>query len=508
MSGEGAGIIMGILGIAAFGTVIAAIGAVILAGGAIYLAGRAAIGAGKGIYAAHKAAEERRLAKARAELEAVTGALKETALERHEEMKKAEASLAAAYEHEVERREKMMEEAHSKVVKAERRMEDLVLELPKFYETRERDIRDAIDREISSFTRDLEKACDDIAAQATASMTEKKRESLARLDAAFADIEARKQAHLDYAMDVKLSAESLLKALQKSYEIEKYASAEYAAVQTAAEQLAELMKDPNEAKAKSAANSAAMLAERVQILQVRLEQRTATFNHQKKMLEARLAELKGIAEATHDLKADDKEGILDPYVSEECDAAFWSEGRLTKLWDKAKELEEKVKEFQYTTSRVGQESDAALLAFELDNTRMALEREHARVRALLMSKVFISKIAGDMIESMTEMGWELAEEPFYHKNAAGEEDERMPIELKFERDGDKMSVILYDEYDEKTGQYRQGVRRLSNEAGMADEKKRHEEDAQVTEKMRKRGHKDFTMTCKKSTEGKKMISEE
>ena len=84
----------------------------------------------------------------------------------------------------------------------------------------------------------------------------------------------------------------------------------------------------------------------------------------------------------------------------------------------------------------------------------------------------------------------------------------MPIELKFARDGDKMSVILYDEYDEKTGQYRQGVRRLSNEAGMADEKKRHEEDAQVTEKMRKRGHKDFTMTCKKSTEGKKMISEE
>ncbi|MBR0393420.1 MAG: hypothetical protein IJK38_13970, partial [Oscillospiraceae bacterium] len=80
MSGEGAGIIFGILAIAGFGAVIAVAGAAILAGGAIYLAGKAAIAIGKGIYAVHKAAESERLAKARAELEAVTGALKETAV--------------------------------------------------------------------------------------------------------------------------------------------------------------------------------------------------------------------------------------------------------------------------------------------------------------------------------------------------------------------------------------------------------------------------------------------
>ena len=292
----------------------------------------------------------------------------------------------------------------------------------------------------------------------------------------------------------------MLAALEKSYDCDQFASTELLTVKSTIEQLEELLKDPGAASARTAAFVSGMLSERVQILQIRVEQRTATFNHQKAMLQARLAELQKIAEASHDLKADDKEGILEPFVTEEQDAAFWSENRLQPMWEKADQLAKRVEGFTYAEHM--SEHDAALLAIELDEQRLALEKERARVNAFLLSKVLTAKMTGDVIQSEAEMGWELAEEPFYH-----EDDARKAIELVFRRDNDTKRIIMSDEYDSETQQYKQVVRRYLKEEGPVDESKRQQEDAELTAKMQKLGHKDFKMACDKSTLGKRLSGE-
>ena len=500
MSGLGTTAVLGVLAVAILGPYLLMAGMALLAGGAMYVAGKAGTLIGKGIYNAHKVAENRRLEKARAELETVEGELKDIALKRHEALKEAEESLALEYEKAVEEREKRLEEAHSRLERADAKMEELVLELPKYFETRQKSIREDTEKEIGAFTEAMDKKCSELIAQASRSMESKQEEVLAKLDAAEATIERKRQGYIDYATEQLLSAKSMLAALEKSYDCDQFASTELLTVKSTIEQLEELLKDPGAASARTAASVSGMLSERVQILQIRVEQRTATFNHQKAMLQARLAELQKIAEASHDLKADDKEGILEPFVTEEQDAAFWSENRLQPMWEKADQLAKRVEEFTYA-EHMG-EHDAALLAIELDEQRLALEKERARVNAFLLSKVLTAKMTGDVIQSEAEMGWELAEEPFYH-----EDDARKAIELVFRRDNDTKRIIMSDEYDSETQQYKQVVRRYLKEEGPVDESKRQQEDAELTAKMQKLGHKDFKMACDKSTLGKRLTGE-
>lgn len=505
MSGAGGGLILGAIAIALIGPVIVAAGAAILAGGALYIASKAAIGAGRGIYHIHKINEEKRLMKARAELETVTGELKEVALRRHDALKAAEKSLAEEYEKAVDEREKRLEEAHSRLEKAEGKMDDLILELPQYFEARQKDVEVAIDREIKAFSSNLDEVCTGIMKDATKSMEAKTADALSKLDAAEGTMDAKRSQYLSYAMEQMTSSKSMIEALERGYNCKKYASAELEAAKSALNQLESLMAKTDGASARAAAMSSAMLAERVLTLQVRAEQRTAKDMNLQAMLKARLEELKVITEATHDLKKDDKKGILDAFVDEEKDADFWSEGRLGKLWEKTARLEEKVKNLQYSEAM---DDEAAILAAEIDMQMVALEKEHARVRSFLLSKVALAKTLGDILESEQEAGWELVEEPYYHLNEQKEEDERLPVELVLERDGDRKTIVLYDEYDEKTQQYRQGVRRLMNEAGEANEQKRQEEDELMSERMRKRGHKDFKMSCDKRTVGQKLTGQD
>lgn len=499
MSGAGAGIVFGVIAIAALGPIILAAGLAILAGGAIYAAGKAGIAIGKGIYAAHKAAEAKRVERARAELETVKGELREIAISRCESLKSAEEALALDYEKAVEEREKRMETARSRLAEADMKMDKLVLELPKYFEARQKSIREDVEKEINRFTASLDEKCSELINQASSSMESKRKEILEKLDAVSESLETKRNAYITYARDILLSAKSMFDALKKSYDCELYALTELQAVESTMEQIEKLLADSNVANARSAVMIAGMLSERVQILQVRVEQRTATYNNQKAMLEARMGELGKIVEATHNLTADDKEGILKPFVTEETDAVFWSENRLQLLWDKADKLKEKVDTFQYTKHMNDQ--SAAILAVELDELRLALEKEHTRERAFLLSKVMLSKMAGDVIASEQELGWELIEEPFYHND-----DMRLPIELVFERDGDTKQIVLADEYDEEIQQYKQIVHRYLKEEGQVDERKRQEEDDALTKKMQALGHKDFRMACDKSTTGKKMTS--
>ena len=104
MSGLGTTAVLGVLAVAILGPYLLMAGMALLAGGSMYVAGKAGTLIGKGIYNAHKVAENRRLEKARAELETVEGELKDIALKRHEALKEAEESLALEYEKAVEER--------------------------------------------------------------------------------------------------------------------------------------------------------------------------------------------------------------------------------------------------------------------------------------------------------------------------------------------------------------------------------------------------------------------
>ena len=193
--------------------------------------------------------------------------------------------------------------------------------------------------------------------------------------------------------------------------------------------------------------------------------------------------------------------MLDEYVSEKegHGAAFWSNDRLPKLWDEAQAKIRQAEGFTYGAHSI---NDAVTLAAELEELSQRMEQENSRVRAFLMSRICMSKMAGDAIASMKENGWTLTEAS-YQRDAQGCEDARRPMQLVFKRDDDEMTIIIYDEYDEATGQYKQGLTRLANEAGVVSEHDRQEEDKRISQSMQNRGYEGFHLTCDQSTVGLK-----
>ncbi|MBQ4227574.1 MAG: hypothetical protein II697_05165, partial [Clostridia bacterium] len=105
------------------------------------------------------------------------------------------------------------------------------------------------------------------------------------------------------------------------------------------------------------------------------------------------------------------------------------------------------------------------------------------------------KMVFDVIDSMEEDDWEQVGDAEYQND-----DPRLPVTLRFERDGDQMTIVLYDEYDARSGQYKQGVRRRRHDAEV-DEAVRAADDQKLSAAMQARGHKDFKMSCDGGTVG-------
>lgn len=475
-------------------------GAAYLAGGAIYLAAKGAIALGKGIYSAHKAAEERRLAKAREELAAVKGGLGDLARARHEALASAEAELSIAYEKAVEARERRLDESRKALDGEKRKLEEIALELPAFYERRASEVKAEVEAEMESFSTGLAAACSRLEAEGKASVEAARASAEKKLDEISASIAERKASRLSYAQDTLESARTLLNVLEGNYALSsalgcacsltKLAPTELAMVQQRLSDLEEALKASDGDRA---ARYAGELESRITTLQVRAEQRLASFQHQKAVLSARAAELRKMVEATHDIASDSPEFVRDKLITEKENAAFWSEGELARLWKRAQELCDTAEAFSLDSPMM--DMQAAELAVSLDRLRLQLEQEHAKTRGRLLSRMILLKMVFDVIDSMEEDDWEQVGDAEYQND-----DPRLPVTLRFERDGDQMTIVLYDEYDARSGQYKQGVRRRRHDAEV-DEAVRAADDQKLSAAMQARGHKDFKMSCDGGTVG-------
>ena len=470
-------------------------GAVYIAGGAIYLAAKGAFAAGRAIYNAHKNREEKRLKQAKEELSRVQGEIRDMALARHEELAKAETQMRKQYELAVDEREKKMEEAHKKLEGAERKIEEVVMALPKYHEERQKAIREHAEAEVASFSRGMDDVCRKMNEQIETSVEAKKKDALEKLDAVDERLTSRETAYRSYILETRAAALSLMTALESSYDTETYAGVELGVIREELKTLDELLARGDAASLRAAVGVVATLEGRVLSMQVLCERRTAEFAHQKAVLEARGAELQKMVEATHDLKADSEPGTVDQFVTDEHDADFWSGGELGRLW---REAEEKMEQVRRMTYKDGQ--NPAVLAAELEAIRQKLEQVHARTRAFMMSKMVLAKMAKDAIASMKESGWKVVG----LRNQG--DDPRQAIEIVFTRGEDEMTVVLYDQFDEETRQYKQGLLRLCNEKDEVSEQKREEEDKRFSEAMQKRGHKGFQIVCDKKTAGTKQTA--
>ena len=497
MSGTGVGEVLGVLVGAAYLGGKLVIGAAYLAGKSLYLAGKGAIIVGKGVYKLHKANQNRRLRKAQEEFIAVEGELGKIARDRMLKMATMEQKLFQDYEEAVDDREKRLEKSYEALTGTETKLEDVALALPDYYSKKVKAINKEIDSEIGHFSDDMNELCNTMVQDISQHIEQKKQSTKKTLDSIEKRMDERIAGWKSEAQLALDESSSLMNVLRKNYDCKTFAPTELEIAEEQEKKVREYLASDNEAYIRAAAMAAADLEERALILQVRAEQRTAIYEHQKAVLEAKAAELKKVAEATHDIIGESG-SALSEYVTEEQDANYWSEGRLSKLWDEADALAKKVDSYSYQDGQ-----DALILAKDMESLQIAMEQEHARARSFILSRMILSKLALDTIESLKNEGWELVADPEYQITETGEADARMPIILRFERNEDEMEVVLSDEYDETTGQYKQRFTRLSNEKGTVDEHKRQNDDLAFSEAMQRLGNIGFSVSCDESTSGLK-----
>ncbi len=468
-------------------------GAFWLAGKTIEFAARTAYQAGKYVYKKYTDYQKVRLEKAKEELECVKGELKDIALARHTQLVEAEKTLKIEYESAVAERERKMDEVRLKFENADRKMEEIALELPAYFEKREEICKAYADKEITAFNNQLDNVCNKMTAEIGESIEKKKQSVLQQLDSIDTYMRAKTESYMNYVLEAKASAESLLNALKKSYDVNMYAKVELDIITSEKEKVDELLDKGDEASLKAAVGVVSTLESRALSMQVLCEQRTAKFEHGQAVLNAKCCELNKLAEATHSIVTDELDNMLDGFVTEEHNANFWSEGALGRLW---KEVEDKQKAVERISYQDGQ--NLVLLTAEIDMLMHKLEQEHAKMRSHLLSRVILSRMAKDGIASMREIGWTLKETPSFE-----DDDPRKAIELVFEKEDDELVLILYDVYDEETQQFKQGIKRLRNESGIVNEQVRENEDRCFSDAMQERGYNGLNMTCDQTTAGTK-----
>lgn len=502
MSGFAETAIIGVL-VGLGGAAITALGAVFLAGAAIAAAGKGAIALGRAVSSARQKAEETRLRKAREEYSAVSGELGRMAQERHDYMARTEERLQKEYDLAVEKREEEMDRAYREIAGAKGDMKKMVEKLPQYFAERSRVAQESTIREIEHFSAEMDADLSRMMVRMEADMRAKQSAAMAALDAADLSLDRRRAGHQQYAVAAKAAVDALMSALERNYDCGKFAPAEYETARETARQIDELLRRGDDASLAAAAQMAGSYEQYAMVLQVRAEQRTACFHHEQAALAAQAAELKEMIRKTHELEDAEKlKDILGDYISEEQGADYWSEGRLGKLWEEGEILAARAEAYTYQNG-----DNPTVLLSEIQRINNELVQEHARTRAFLLSRVQITAMMVDLVDTLMAEGWELKEEPTYHLNKDGVEDERLAMQLVFEKDGDEMTYILHDEFDPATHQYRQKVLRLMNEAGLADEQARGEIDDMVSERMQQRGHEGFSLGCNQASAGQKKTKE-
>ena len=486
-------------------------GAIYLAFGAVYLLGKGIIEGGKLIYNAHKKAVEKRREEERRALEKLEGELGRAALERHDRMVAAEKAAAETAEKARERLEAEALASSRRIDEAGDSIEAMLKEMPAFIASFERRAEESAKVEIEAFNASMDASMKAASAEVAAAVDSDAAAMGVKMDRLEAEIEGRVETYRNYARKALRESEELLDALKKSYDCEAVASGSYNALK---EHIASLRDALDKGDAVGAASFAGIVARETQMLQVELEHKTSMLEQAKASLAAAAAELDAYVKASRELAGDGAPEAVAMFVDEECDAAFWSEGRLPKLWKDVEALKARIAAFG-----VNDLEAASGLLIEARMKGAALQRETFRTRNHVLSRVSMIGMIDDIVDSMAEIGWETVAWDdegtvvIYAKlNPATDhyepsDDPRADLVLRFRNDmGDVRTVVLHNEFDPDAGTYVQTMYRFCHEEGMPDEMERADVDEQFREALERINPKVAALapTCDADTRGQKL----
>lgn len=454
-------------------------------------AAKLTVAAGKAAHAAYVASEARRRAKALEELKAVEGAMARSTESLLEEISAAEE---ASEKLRAEAVRKMDEEWDASLAALESKgdhVAEAMVELREFHTKRASELTASLAKATKELEVKLDAECDAMCDRAVKRVTAEAAEAQKKLDEAEMSVEERKGRYLAYASSCLKQAEEILALVERNYECDKFhaVAAELVAVRASIAGLKEAIAS---GAASGASASGALVMGSVQALAVHAEQATRRFNRDKAEVDEATAKLMQTVEASHELLTEDTPEEVQEFISEEMDAAFWSEGRLEKLWQRAEKLAEKAASFD-------PRDDATIIAQEARELELELMSEYTRTRMHILGKNEVLKLARKIIESHAENGWEQSEDPAYLGG-----DCRRELRLAFEKDGDTRVVIVRNKYNPATGLYEQQIVRYADEAGMPDEASRRREDKAINESMSALGVDErLHVTCDNATAGQK-----
>lgn len=493
MSGEGIGeAVVGLMG-----------GAVVLVGygiaGAAWLtyhgvrgAVKLAVGAGKMIHSAYVANEERRRAKALEELKAIDGVMARSTESLLMEIRAAEEESEKLRAAEIKRMDAEWDATLTVLESKKDAAAEALLGLHEFHKKRAAELTASLTEATRDLDMKLDAACDAMCERTMKSMESAAAETRKKLEEAGLAIEERQARYMDYARRSLAEAESVIKWVEANYDCDGFADIGVELV-AAKSQLAALKEAIASGAAAGASSNAAMAVSAAQQLVIRAERCTTVFNRAKASVDEAVANLMEVVESSRILLPEGSPEELQDFVSEEMDAAFWSEGRLEKLWKEAQTLQARADAF-------GPRDEAVGIVHRAQELRLQVMSEYTRTRMHVLGKNEVIQLAKKVIEGHAANGWELTEDPSYLGG-----DCRRDLRLRFEKNGDTRVVIVMNNYNAAIGLYEQQIMRFADEAGMPDEEERRREDEAINSSMSELGVDErLHVVCDSRTAGQKL----
>lgn len=495
MSDFGIGEIIGAILVAAGYTVAyAAMGVAMLARGVFRLTAKAA----KAAYEAYVAHEERRRREAEAELGAVGGILGENAVALHHQLASLEKEASESAEHLLD---SMVAAGEDMAAAAARVEEDATHSMTSLHTELTAGVKQLNERfadEQTRFRAALQTKTIEMSTAFGRQINAQYENAKEQLDAAIADMAARNAAYLKMAKEKLTDAEAMLAALTRLYDCETYAPERLTAVRT---NIAELERLIGANLGADACGAAATCENELQHLQLQAELNTAQAQRERMLIDQAAESLRAVLDASGTLMDDEVRGTdLERWLDERAgfNMDFWSQGRMTRLQNRAGELLERCAAHRFSGSADGTVgTDVATLIYEAQELRQEMIQEMGRARAFVASRTACMDLARKTITAYREQGWEQANAPAFLGG-----DARKDLMLRFRKGDDVREVLIHCFYDEASSEYKIQIVRHSDEVGIPDQQRRRALDTALNEQATNAGiPANANPTCAQSTIG-------
>ncbi len=490
MSFEGIGsLIGGVMLLSMAAPVVAAGATVLLAGSVTYAAVRGTVAVTRGLYHAYTNRQSGRDQRIRSELRNVNGRIGETARRQQERMHAIIQEKNEEYRQEVEARQQQLNAFQSRLEQMDN-LEDVENEIHMEMSKSRQSLDHAVEREITQFQSGLQKACQEEHSALAREIHSANEQMMTEVENVHAMLDERQERYRAYAEEIRGEGSTLQRVLETEYDWRTLAPASMERARELGENLTRLL---NEGNFRIAATAAVDYEDELLSLQSELEWKTAALEQHRLCVDTAMEELKAAMSAARDFAKDAESltadgEILQGYVSETMEIDFWSEGRMTRLMEQADQISREAADFSGR--------NVAVLVAEIMRLTEKIRSEHARARAFLLNRAAVMKAAEEVLYSMQENGWSLAEDAGYQKN-----DIRNDFEMVFENaQGDRRDVTVCTEYDEAAEKYMVRIVRLAHERGTPDEARRSSEDEALNRSLADRGLQ-MNVSCNKRTYG-------